>query len=88
MHAWWHGARVVAVDDPGVDQIMQMADEHAFGDVGDAAAEFSGAHRPVRQPPQDGALPAPVDDRQGRVDRAVADLFLGNRHGSDLPHAD
>ncbi|OBF39020.1 hypothetical protein A5719_18045 [Mycolicibacterium peregrinum] len=72
----------MALDDPGVDQIVQMPDEHPLGDVRNAAAQFGGAHRPVGQPPQDGALPAPVDDRQRRVDRALADLFLGNRHGS------
>ncbi|AGB21380.1 protein of unknown function (DUF1772) [Mycobacterium sp. JS623] len=28
----------MAVEDPGVDQVMKMADQHALGDVGDAAA--------------------------------------------------
>ncbi|OBB02193.1 hypothetical protein A5665_17620 [Mycolicibacterium fortuitum] len=75
----------MAIDDPRIDQIVQMPDQHPFGDVGDAAAQFGGAHRPVGQPPQDGPLPAPVDDRQRRVDRALTDLFLGNRHAGIFP---
>ncbi|MUL66663.1 hypothetical protein BOO86_19480 [Mycobacterium sp. CBMA 234] len=81
MHARRHRARVVPVDDPGGDELVQVPDEHALGDVGDAAPKFGGAHRTVGQPPQDGALPPAVDDGQGRVDRAFADLFLGHRHG-------
>ncbi|KWX20835.1 hypothetical protein AFM11_28845 [Mycolicibacterium wolinskyi] len=75
----------MAVDDPGVDEIVQMADEHAFGDLGDAAPQLGGAHRPVDQAPQDGAFPAAVDDRQRGVDRTFADFFLRHRHGV-APH--
>jgi len=63
----------VAVEDPGVHKIMKVADQHALGDVGDAAAQFRGAHRPVEQPPEDRALPAAVDDGQRRVNRALVD---------------
>ncbi|OBC04835.1 hypothetical protein A5784_12110 [Mycobacterium sp. 852013-50091_SCH5140682] len=88
MHARWHGARVVAVDDAGLDEVVQMPDQHALGDLGDAAPKFGGAHRPVEQPPQDGALPAAVDHGEGGVDRAFADLLLRDRHGSPPRCAD
>jgi hypothetical protein len=70
----------VAVEDAGVDQIVKMADQHAFGDVRDAAAQFSCAHRPVEKPPQDRALPAAVDDGQRGVDRALVDALLRDGH--------
>ncbi|MCT7367717.1 hypothetical protein A7R75_01825 [Mycolicibacterium llatzerense] len=86
MHARRHRAGVVAVDDAVGHQLVQVPDEHALGDVGDAAPEFGGAHRTVREPPQDGALPAAVDDGEGGVDRALADLFLRYRHGAPPGH--
>ena len=49
MHARRHRARVVALDDPGVDQFMQVPDEHALGDAGDAAPQLGGPHRTVAE---------------------------------------
>jgi len=44
VHARWNGAGVVADDDARVDQFMQMTNEHALGDVGNAASQFRRAH--------------------------------------------
>jgi hypothetical protein len=38
VHTRRYGACVVAKQDAGVDEFMQMANQHALGDVGDAAA--------------------------------------------------
>jgi hypothetical protein len=38
VHAGRHRLRIVAVQDARVDELVQMTDEHALGDVGDAAA--------------------------------------------------
>jgi hypothetical protein len=48
VHTRRDGAGVVAVENAGVDKIMKMSDEHALGDVGDAAAQFGGSHGPVK----------------------------------------
>jgi hypothetical protein len=80
MHAGRHGPGVVPDEDARVDQLVQVADEHAFGDVRDAAAKLGGAHRPVLQAPQDGALPASVDDGQRGIDWTLVDPLLRHRH--------
>jgi hypothetical protein len=38
VHTRRDGAGVVADQDAGVDELMQMANQHPFGDVRDAAA--------------------------------------------------
>jgi hypothetical protein len=58
--------RVATFDDAGIDELMQMANEHALGDLRDAPTRS--AHRAVDKPPQNGALPAPVGDGHRGVD--------------------
>ncbi|OBJ45324.1 hypothetical protein A5630_14405 [Mycolicibacterium mucogenicum] len=70
----------MAVDDAVGHELVQVPDEHALGDLGNAAPELGGAHRSVREPPQNGAFPAAVDHRQGGVDRALTDFLLRHRH--------
>ena len=60
------------------DQFFQVPDQHALGDFRNAAAQFAGTHRSIRnrKTPEDGSLPSSVNDRQHRVDRAFGDFFF------------
>ena len=84
MHARWHRLRVVPIEDARVDQLVQVTDQHALGDVGDAAAEFGGPHGAVAQAPQDGALPTAIDDRQRGVDGALSALARSQAKADEL----
>src|ERR1035438_9099556 len=57
-----------------------MTDEHALGDLGDAAAEFAGAHGAFGETPEDGAFPTAVDDGKHGVDGTWGGFFFGDRH--------
>ena len=66
----------LADEDAVADEVFEVADQHTFGDLGDAALQFAGAHRLFREPPEDGSLPSAVDDRQHGVDGALADFLF------------
>lgn len=57
-------------------QFLEMPDQHPLSDPRDAAMQFTGSHRPVRQAPQDGSFPSSVDNRQHGVNRALGDFLL------------
>lgn len=82
------GGLFYALEDAVADQVLQVADEHALGDAGDAAAQFAGAHGLLRETPEDGAFPAAVDDGESGVEGAWRYLFFRNRHCFDPLRAD
>lgn len=44
--AGWHGGFLVPVQDAVPDQLVEVANQHAFRDAGDAATQLTGAHGP------------------------------------------
>ena len=63
-------------EDSIAHQFLQMPDQHSLRNAGNAAMQFAGAHRALRQPPQNRPLPASVDDREHSVDGTRRELLL------------
>lgn len=58
-----------ASDDAISNQILQVADEHALGDLWDIALQLRGPHGSACQMPEDRSLPPAINDGKGGVDR-------------------
>src|SRR4051794_15057500 len=64
----WDRSLLPPQQDTVSDQFVEMTDEHALSDLRDAAPQFACTHRTLGEAPQDGSLPAAVDDRQHGID--------------------
>jgi hypothetical protein len=82
-HTGWSGCGLAAKKDAVVDEFTKVADQHALGNAGDAAAELAGAHGALREAPEDGAFPAAIDDGEAGVDRTLSKFLLG--YGHEIP---
>jgi hypothetical protein len=58
------------------NEVLEMPDQHSFGYIGNAPAQFTGVQGAIGKPPKNRPLPTPVDNRQHGINRAGRQSFF------------